>query len=141
LKVAVGSRAEVPMFDQLAREVAERLNATVQYEGSTYHLTVFTDDGENSRGGDRRSQLITLDETEDERHILVGSKIGDYDGGMDLEKMLRRISKAIYARLYISDEDTLALEAGVQMDGLDGAHLAKICREVEADLGEVCAVE
>lgn len=87
------------------------------------------------RVGERRSQLVTLDETEDERHILVGSAIGAFDSSMDLERMLRRISKAIYARLYISDDDRVALEAGVATEGLDAHRLMKIVREL-ARLGD-----
>jgi hypothetical protein len=115
----------------LMREVAERLDANVERHDGTYHLTVTVEDGENTRGGgDTRTQLVTVDLTEDENHVLVGTIIGDFDSSMDLERMLRRMSNAIYARLYIDDDDKLALEAGVATEDLDSKRLAKVCREL-----------
>src|SRR5262245_45938895 len=116
----------------LAREVAHRLEAILEPRLPTYYLTITTheDDGGGRGGEGLRSQLVSLDLTEDEHHVLVGSVIGDYDGGMDLEAMLRRMSNAIYARLYINDDDKLALEAGVAMEDLDSKRLAKVCREL-----------
>ena len=125
-------------LNMFAHEVAERLNAAVQQDDGTYNLTVFVedDDDDNSRGGgERRTQVVSLDLTEDERHILVGTTIGQFDSSMDLERMLRRMTKAIYARLYIDDNDRLMLEAGVATDGLDAQRLMKICREL-ARLGD-----
>jgi hypothetical protein len=122
-------------LNRLAHQVAESLNATLNLQGGSWCLTMFVDSDDSTRGGEQRSQLVTLDATEDERHILVGTKIGDFDGSIDLEKMLRRMSKAIYARLYITDEDILALEAGVSTEDLDAGRLTKIVREL-ARLGD-----
>jgi hypothetical protein len=123
----------------LAREVALRLEAILEPRLPTYYLTITVqeEEGSQGRGGGQelRTQLVSLDLTEDERHILVGSVIGDYDSSMDLEAMLRRIGKAIYARLYINGDDKLALEAGVATEDLDAKRLAKVCREM-ARLGD-----
>jgi hypothetical protein len=123
----------------LAREVATRLEAILEPRLPTYYLTVTVqeEEGSQGRGGGQelRTQLVSLDLTQDERHILVGSVIGDYDSDMNLESMLRRIGKAIYARLYINDDNKLALEAGVATEDLDGKRLAKIVREM-ARLGD-----
>jgi hypothetical protein len=124
----------------LAREVATRLEAILEPRLPTYYLTVTVQEEEGNphgRGGGQelRSQLVSLDLTQDERHILVGSTIGDYHRGMNLEDMLRRIGKAIYARLYINDDFKLALEAGVATEDLDGKRLAKVVREM-ARLGD-----
>jgi len=123
-------------IEQLVREVAGHLGAHYDRRGQTHYLTVQTAGGDGRGDSDSRTQLVSVDMTEDEEHVLVGSDVGPFSDALRMGKPLRKMGNAIYSRLYVKegdgrgDEEKLAIEAGVALHGLNEHRLVAIVQEV-----------
>jgi hypothetical protein len=129
----------MPNLETLAKAVAELLEGKLEADEGVYHLTAPVVGEDDDEVDPDHTQTVTLyPEGEGDELIMIFCEVGPYDGEVDLEYILRGLSDAAFARVYIAApdddekdaEEGLAVEAGLLAAGITAEQLAEVVQEV-----------
>lgn len=147
-------------LEGLVAGAADRLGASLQEEDGVFFLDVPVSDGGGEDDEDEdelesdeeddddpaeiRGQLVSVNLGVDSEIVYVRDSVGPFTDEVDLADLLRDLSSAVYARLYLDVDDDgvemIVVEACAPTLHLTEEALAKLVLEV-ADRSEIIARE